>query len=187
MTIKELRESLKLSQPAFAKAIGVGTSSVGAYELGTRKPSDKVLAKIKEVYNVELTVEAAKPAEKKAAKPAAEKKAAKPAEKKAAAPAAEKKAAKPAAEKKVAKPAEKKAAPAAEKKQAKPQAKKAVKKSPAKKAAEPQVIIQSPLGGEITPFAVLAKVGTVDKVYIRVDLNKAFWVKGTETGSVDLW
>ena len=170
MTIKELRESLKLSQPAFAKAIGVGTSSVGAYELGTRKPSDKVLAKIKEVYNVELTVEAAKPAEKKAA------------------PAAEKKAAKPAAEKKVAKPAEKKAAaPAAEKKQAKPQAKKAVKKSPAKKAAEPQVIIQSPLGGEITPFAVLAKVGTVDKVYIRVDLNKAFWVKGTETGSVDLW
>ena len=177
MTIKELRESLKLSQPAFAKAIGVGTSSVGAYELGTRKPSDKVLAKIKEVYNVELTVEAAKPAEKKAA----------PAEKKAA-PAAEKKAAKPAAEKKVAKPAEKKAAaPAAEKKQAKPQAKKAVKKSPAKKAAEPQVIIQSPLGGEITPFAVLAKVGTVDKVYIRVDLNKAFWVKGTETGSVDLW
>ncbi len=195
MTIKELRESLKLSQPAFAKAIGVGTSSVGAYELGTRKPSDKVLAKIKEVYNVELTVEAAKPAEKKAApaekkaaKPAAEKKAAKPAaEKKAAAPAAEKKAAKPAAEKKAAKPAEKKAAPAAEKKQAKPQAKKAVKKSPAKKAAEPQVIIQSPLGGEITPFAVLAKVGTVDKVYIRVDLNKAFWVKGTETGSVDLW
>ena len=62
-----------------------------------------------------------------------------------------------------------------------------MKKSPAKKAAEPQVIIQSPLGGEITPFAVLAKVGTVDKVYIRVDLNKAFWVKGTETGSVDLW
>lgn len=185
MTIKELRESLKLSQPAFAKAIGVGTSSVGAYELGTRKPSDKVLAKIKEVYNVELTVEAAKPAEKKAAP--AEKKAAKPTEKKAAAPAAEKKAANPAAEKKVAKPAEKKAAPAAEKKQAKPQAKKAVKKSPAKKAAEPQVIIQSPLGGEITPFAVLAKVGTVDKVYIRVDLNKAFWVKGTETGSVDLW
>ena len=56
-----------------------------------------------------------------------------------------------------------------------------------KKAGEPQIIIQSPLGGEITPFAILAKVGEVDKVYIRVDMNKAYWVRGTETGSVDLW
>ncbi len=56
-----------------------------------------------------------------------------------------------------------------------------------KKQTGPQIIIQSPLGGEITPFAILAKVGDVDKVYIRVDKNKAYWVKGTETGSVDLW
>ena len=61
------------------------------------------------------------------------------------------------------------------------------KKRAAKKPAEPQIIIQSPLGGEITPFAILARVGQVDKVYIRVDLNKAFWVKGTHTGSIDLW
>lgn len=68
-----------------------------------------------------------------------------------------------------------------------PAAKPASRKPRAKKPAEPQIIIQSPLGGEITPFAILAKVGDVDKVYIRVDKNKAYWVKGTETGSVDLW
>ena len=63
-----------------------------------------------------------------------------------------------------------------------------VKKAPAKKApAKAEVIIQSPMGGEITPEAVLAKVGAVDKVYIRVDVNKAYWVKGEEYGAVDLW
>lgn len=59
------------------------------------------------------------------------------------------------------------------------------KKAAAKKAAE--VIIQSELGGEITPADILAKVGNVEKVYIRVDQNKAYWVRGEETGSVDLW
>ena len=77
---------------------------------------------------------------------------------------------KPAAEK----PAEKKAA-----------AKKPAAKKPAAKVAE--VIIQSPLGGEITPEAILKKVGQVDTVYVRVDQNKAYWVKGEEYGSVDLW
>ena len=82
-------------------------------------------------------------------------------------------AAKPAAKvKAAAKPAAKKAAP--------------VKKAaPTKKAAE--VIIQSPMGGNITPEAILAKVGKADKIYIRVDENKAYWVRGKETGSVDLW
>lgn len=78
------------------------------------------------------------------------------------------------------KPAEKKTA------EKKPAAKKpAAKKPAAKKAAE--VIIQSELGGEITADAILAKVGEVDKIYIRVDQNKAYWVRGEETGSVDLW
>ena len=60
----------------------------------------------------------------------------------------------------------------------------AAKKPAAKKTT---VVIQSPLGGEITPEDVLAKVGSVDEVYIRVDVNKAYWVKGEETGEVDLW
>ena len=89
---------------------------------------------------------------------------------------------KKAAEDKVAekKPAAKK--PAAKK----PAAKTVAEKKPAaKKAAE--VIIQSPLGGEITSAEILDRVGKVDKVYVRVDLNKAYWVNGEETGSVDLW
>ncbi len=61
----------------------------------------------------------------------------------------------------------------------------AAKKTAAKKTAE--VIIQSPLGGEITAAEVLKRVGEVDKVYVRVDENKAYWVRGEETGSVDLW
>ena len=183
MTIKELRAQKKLTQSAFAKSIGVGLSTIAGYEAGRIQPSEAVAARIKEMYGAEIAV-APKAAKKtKAAKPAAEKKAAKPAAK----PAAEKKAAKPAAEKKAAKPAAEKKAKAVEAKPA------AVRKAPprktraAKKSAEPVFIIQSPLGGEITPFAILAKVGEVDKVYIRVDLNKAFWVKGNETGSVDLW
>ena len=61
----------------------------------------------------------------------------------------------------------------------------AARKPAAKKAAE--VIIQSPLGGEITSAEILDRVGRVDKVYVRVDQNKAYWVNGEETGSVDLW
>ena len=182
MTIKELRKQLGLTLADFAKSIEAGLSTISAYESGKRKPSDNVLAKIKEVHGVDLTAEAAPApkAEKKAAAPKAEKAAAPKAEKKTAAPKAEKKAAAPKAEKKAAAPKAEKAAPA-------PKAeKKAAGRKPAKKA-EPQIIVQSPLGGEITPFAILAKVGDVDKVYIRVDLNKAFWVKGDKTGSVDLW
>ncbi|MBQ7434767.1 MAG: hypothetical protein IJV51_03080 [Oscillospiraceae bacterium] len=81
------------------------------------------------------------------------------------------------------------AAPAAEAKKPaakKPAAKKpAAKKPAAKKAVE--VIVQSPLGGEISFAEILAKVGEADKVYVRVDQNKAYWVRGEETGDVDLW
>ena len=80
------------------------------------------------------------------------------------------------------KPAEKKAEPV----KAEPAAKKpAAKKTAAKKTAE--VIIQSPLGGEITSAEILARVGDADRIYVRVDENKAYWVRGEETGSVDLW
>ena len=77
------------------------------------------------------------------------------------------------------KPAEKKTA------EKKPVAKKpAAKKSAAKNAAE--VIIQSELGGEITADAILAKVGEVEKIYVRVDKNKANWLRGEETGHDNL-
>jgi hypothetical protein len=76
----------------------------------------------------------------------------------------------------------KKAAPA---KAEAPAVKKPATKKAAKKATE--VIIQSPYGGEISYAEILAKVGEAEKVYVRVDQNKAYWVRGLETGDVDLW
>ena len=68
----------------------------------------------------------------------------------------------------------------------KPAAKKpTVKKTAGKKTAE--IIIQSPLGGEISGAEILERVGKADKIYVRVDENKAYWVNGDETGSIDLW
>ena len=85
-----------------------------------------------------------------------------------------------------AEPAAKKAAEAEAPVAKKPAAKKpAAKKPAAKKAVE--VIVQSPLGGEISFAEILAKIGEADKVYVRVDQNKAYWVRGEETGDVDLW
>ncbi len=78
--------------------------------------------------------------------------------------------------------AAKKAAPKAEAPAAR---KPAAKKAAAKKTAE--VIVQSPLGGEISVNEILAKVGDADKVYVRVDQNKAYWVRGEETGDTNLW
>ena len=62
-----------------------------------------------------------------------------------------------------------------------------------KKAAKPrakkpaQIIIQSPMGGEITPEDILTKAGNAEKIYVRVDQNKLYIVNGDETSSVDLW
>ena len=84
--------------------------------------------------------------------------------------------------KKAVKPAKRAAAKKkpAEKKEAAP------KKAAAKKPV-PTVILQSPFGGEITVDAVKTLVGDVDKVYVRIDQNKLYWVKGKETGDTDIW
>ena len=181
MTIKEFRQSQGLSQPKLAKALGIGVSTVGGYETGKINPSQKVLDKIREVYGVDLNAPEAAPA-KKAARKAAPKAEAK------AAPA--KKAAKPAKAEKAAK-AEKPAKAAAPKKPAKAEkpAKAAAPKKPVRSRAkkETDIIIQSPLGGEITLTDILAKVGDVDRVYVRVDQNAAYWVKGEASGAVNLW
>lgn len=142
-TIKELRTAQKLSQAAFAKTIGVSTASVTAYEAGRVNPSEKVLEKIREIYNVDLSPKPAKKA--KAVKPAAEK------------------------------PKTKRTGKA-----------KAEKSAPAQ-SEKTEIIIQSPMGGTITPEEIIARIGAAERIYIRVDENKAYWVKGEETGSIDLW
>ena len=177
MTIKELRIEKGMTLANFAKSIGIGLSTLTGYEAGKRAPSEKALAAIKDVYGVDLN-EKDTPAAVEAA-PAAP-----------AAPVKEKKAKKPAAkEEKAAKaaPAPKKGkiskAPA--KKESKAPAKASAKKATATKAAE--IIIQSPMGGEITAEEIMSRIGDADKVYIRIDQNAAYWVKGDESGAINLW
>ena len=185
MTIKELRLMKGLTQTEFAKAIGIGLSSLTGYEAGKREPGAKALAAIKEVYGVDLAtaspvpaptsapVEAA-PAEKKARKPRAKKEAVAPAP---AEEKVEKKARKPRAKKEAVAPA-----PAEEKAEEK------VEKKPEKKAKKTAtIIIQSAMGGEITPEEILSRVGDVDKVYVRPDQNAIYWVKGEKTGAINIW
>ncbi len=62
---------------------------------------------------------------------------------------------------------------------------KAIKKA----AGIPNIIIQSPMGGYITPEDIAKKVpkNTVD-VYVKVDENKLYYVlKNGKTGDVDIW
>ena len=73
----------------------------------------------------------------------------------------------------------------------KPKAKRAGKvkaeKSESAQSEKTEIIIQSPMGGTITPEEIIARIGAAEKIYVRVDENKAYWVKGEETGSIDLW
>lgn len=175
MTIKELRQMKGLTLAAFAESIGIGMSTLTGYEAGKRQPSEKALAAIKEVYGVDLantpspSGDAPAPDEKKARKPRGKKEAPASAEKKT-------------EEKKTRKPrAKKEAAPAPVEEKVEKKAEKNTSKQPAK------IIIQSLMGGEITPEEILSRVGDVDKVYIKVEENAAYWVKGDETGAINIW
>ena len=58
----------------------------------------------------------------------------------------------------------------------------------AKKAVKTEIVIQSPMGGDITTEEIIKKVPKgAEAVYVRVDQNKLWWTKGEENGSVDLW
>ena len=62
------------------------------------------------------------------------------------------------------------------------------KKAAKAKAAKLKIIVQSPLGGNITAEEIAAKIPAgADSVFVRVDQNKLWWTKGEETGSVDIW
>ena len=144
MNIKELRKSKKLTQAAFAEAIGVKAPTVTAIETGRREITGEIISKIKEVYGVDVETKVKGKPDKKMEKNTTKKTPSTP------------------------------------------------KKSQGKKG----VFIQSPMGGEITPDEIIAKisaatkgtgVGKVDTIYVRVDENKAYWVKGKKNGSVDLW
>ncbi len=131
MTIRELRKSRKLTQAAMAKDLGVNVSAIGHLENGRMKLSEKLAARVWEVYGVE----AEDPAGKSAAK-------------------------------------------------------QPVKKPAAKKARTYgcEIIIQSPMGGEITVEQVREKLPEIaETVYVRVDQNKLWWVGGEDSWYVDIW
>lgn len=55
-------------------------------------------------------------------------------------------------------------------------------------AGASMIIVQSPMGGNITAEEIAAKIPAgADSVFVRVDQNKLWWIKGEETGSVDIW
>ena len=69
--------------------------------------------------------------------------------------------------------------------------KKTVKKADAAEktsTSKLEIIVQSPMGGNISDAEIAAKLpkGT-ETVFVRVDQNKLWWIKGEETGSVDIW
>ena len=65
----------------------------------------------------------------------------------------------------------------------------AAKGSVKKAAGVPNIIIQSPMGGYITPADIAKKVPkNTEDVYVRVDENKLYYVlKNGESGDVDIW
>ena len=61
------------------------------------------------------------------------------------------------------------------------------KKTVQKKYAN-EIIIQSPMGGEINTEQIVRKLPAgADCVFVRVDQNKLWWIRGEETGNVDIW
>ena len=65
---------------------------------------------------------------------------------------------------------------------------KKVEASAKKPAAKLEIIVQSPMGGNITAEEIAAKLPKgAETVFVRVDQNKLWWIKGEETGSVDIW
>ena len=56
------------------------------------------------------------------------------------------------------------------------------------KKATLDIIIESPMGGSISTDEIAGRLpkGTT-AVYVRVDENKLYWVKGDDTGSIDIW
>ena len=63
-------------------------------------------------------------------------------------------------------------------------------KTPSTRArvARTKIIIQSPMGGAISTEEIVKKLPKgVDMVFVRVDQNKLWWVRGEETGSEDIW
>ncbi len=51
-----------------------------------------------------------------------------------------------------------------------------------------QIVIQSPMGGAITTDEIAEKIPEdAEAVYVKVEENMLYWVRGKETGGVNIW
>ena len=51
-----------------------------------------------------------------------------------------------------------------------------------------EIYIQSPLGGNITPEEIEARMPEgAEACFVRVDQNMIWWVRGEETGAIEIW
>lgn len=214
--LTKIREDRQLSKSDFAKELGITPMLLGKYEKGSAKIPDEIAEKVRKeaASGVRASVEdqavAAQIEVKKNTRKAARKakeaiEGAASAVKKAvtdqaAATGIEVKKNTRKTVQKLKKAAEKAASTvrdavddkaAATEIEVKKKARKAGRK--AKEAADAvkfvNIVIQSPMGGTITPAEILKKVPKDTKdVYVRVDDNKLYYVlKNGEIGSVDIW
>ena len=204
--LTKIREDRKLSKSDFAKLLGVTPMLLGRYEKGSCAIPEAIVGKLKDTAvaseievkkntrkagrKVKETVEGAAAVVKEAVedKIAAEEIEAKKTARKVV------RTAKEAAEE-VAQSDPVVAAEIEVKKNTRKAGRKAKETASAAKdavkeaAGIPNIIIQSPIGGYITPADIARKVpkGTED-VYVRVDENKLYYVlKNGETGNMDIW
>lgn len=207
--LTKIREDRKLSKKEFADLLGVTAMMIGRYEKGTCAIPESIAEKLKEAEDkaVATEIEVKKNTRKAGRK-------VKEAVEEAAAVAKEAVEDKIVAEeievKKTARKAVRTAKEAAEavaqsdlvvaaeievKKNTRKAGRKAKETAAATKDAVkeavgiPNIIIQSPMGGHITPADIARKVpkGTAD-VYVRVDENKLYYVlRNGETGDLDIW
>ena len=166
--LKALREEKKLSKSEFAKLLGITAMLEGRYEGGKLEIPESLEKKIKELSD---TAAAAEIEVKKTVRKAARK------------------------VKETVETVAQSDTVVATEIEVKKNARKAGRKAKEtagelKKAAGiPDIIIQSPMGGTITPADIAKKVpkGTTE-VYVRVDENKLYYIlKNGETGDVDIW
>ena len=201
--LTKIREDKNLSKSDFAKLLGVTPMLLGRYEKGScaipediaKKLQDTAVASEIEVKKntrkagrkVKEAVDAVAQSDPVVATEIEVKKTARKAGRKAKEVAAEVKEA--VEDKVVAEEIEVKKAARKGARKAKETAS-ATKESVKRKAAGiPNIIIQSPMGGYITPADIAKKVPkNTEDVYVRVDENKLYYVlKNGESGDVDIW
>ena len=201
--LTKIREEKNLSKSEFAKLLGVTPMLLGRYEKGSRAIPEDIAKKLQDTA-VATEIEVKKTARKggRKAKEAAEavaqsdpvvaaeievKKNTRKAGRKAKEVVTEVKEAvedKVVAEEIEVKKTARKGARKA--KETVSTAKESVKRNA---AGVPNIIIQSPMGGYITPADIAKKVPkNTEDVYVRVDENKLYYVlKHGESGDVDIW